>query len=106
MYDADTMKVSVDLGFSVVHTVTLRLNGIDAWEIRGEERPLGLKARTWLQEQVKIGDTVFIETVKDRTGKYGRYLADVYIPNRPPHSGWRNLNAELVDFGHAEWVKW
>ena len=43
--DADTIDVRVDLGFSISTHQRLRVARIDAWEIRGEERPKGLAAK-------------------------------------------------------------
>lgn len=95
IYDADTITVDIDLGFNVqLHDVKLRLCGIDAPEVRGEERPEGIAARDWLRERLLLR-TVTIETIRDRTGKYGRYLAIVH------HDG-INYNQALIDEGLAE----
>lgn len=94
VYDGDTVTASIDLGFSIKFETKLRLYGIDTPEIRGEERPDGLVSRDWLRDKV-LGKEVVIQTYKDRTGKYGRYLATIYLDNV-------NLNVQLIEEGLAE----
>ena len=100
VYDADTMDLCVDLGFNIAVTHRVRLYGIDAWEVRGVERRRGRIARDWLREQIPVGSTVRVETIQDKQGKYGRYLAVVY--DQCEQGEWRNLNQALVENGHAE----
>ena len=99
-YDADTVTLDVDLGFGVRYKIVVRLYRIDAWEMRGTERLLGLQAKNWLLSVMPVGSKVFIETYKDKKGKYGRYLADIY----PCIDGeYLCANDELVRLGHAEY---
>ena len=96
IYDGDTIRVDLDLGFGTwIHNQPLRLFGIDTPEVRGPEREAGLLAKEWLQERIPPGTRVTVETFKDRTGKYGRYLAVIW------HDG-INLNDSLVEEGLAE----
>jgi len=92
-YDADTITVLVDLGFSISIQETIRLFGINAPEVRGKERPSGLAARDYLRDRI-LGEDVKLITKKDKKGKYGRYLATVYL-------GKSNINLELVRKGYA-----
>lgn len=95
--DADTIQVSIDLGLNVYHTTRLRLYGIDAWEIRGPEREKGLVAREYVLNLLTQYPEIRIRTLKDKTGKYGRYLAIVYAgPSKNI-----DLNEDLVKKGHA-----
>lgn len=78
VYDGDTITVDIDLGFrSHLKKVKLRLFGIDAPEMRGEERPKGIVTRDWLRSQI-LGQQIRVHTYKDSTGKYGRWLADIF----------------------------
>ena len=96
IYDGDTITVNIDLGFGTwIFDVKLRLYGIDTPEIRGEERPEGLESRDWLRIAIPVGSEITLETHKDKTGKYGRYLATIY-------SNGKNLNEEMVKLGLAE----
>lgn len=99
IYDADTLDLRIDVGFKITVNHRVRLHGIDAWEVRGPEKERGRIARDWLREQIPPGTQVRIETIKDRRGKYGRYLARIWKADDA--GGWRNLNEELVTAGHA-----
>ena len=80
VYDADTIRMDIDLGMNTwVHNEPIRVRGIDAPEVRGVERPEGLKARDFVREVLPPGSKVLLETYRDKKGKYGRYVADVYF---------------------------
>ena len=95
VYDGDTITVDIDLGLGVwVHGEKLRLHRINAPEVRGGSRPEGILSRDWLREQI-LGKEIIIQTIKDRKGKYGRYLAEVWQDGT-------NINDALVTNGFAE----
>lgn len=96
--DGDTVDVLFDLGFGNYRRERLRLNRIDAWERRGEEREKGIEATDYLTELIE-GERVTIQTVKDKKGKYGRYLAEIWTTLL---GGVINVNDALVSEGHAE----
>ena len=99
VYDGDTITVNVDLGFATwLREEKIRLHGINAPEVRGPERPEGLKARDWLREKLK-GRKILLRTVRDRKGKFGRYLATVFVKEG---NAWVNVNRALIEAGHAE----
>ena len=100
VYDADTCTVNVDLGLRIArHSYALRLGLVDAPEIRGSRH-----SRWWVQHMedhgLSLGDvkdiakrgTVFLEaccpdggevlirTHRDKSGKYGRLVAEIYAP--------------------------
>ena len=99
VYDGDTITVDIDLGLgSWIHGENLRLYRINAPEVRGTERQAGLRSRDFLRSQI-MGKEVIIQTVKDKKGKYGRYLADIWLKD---YSGnWVNINDLLVQQGYA-----
>jgi len=82
--DGDTYDLSVDLGFHVSVNIRVRLLGIDTPEIyhpRNEaEHKHGRQAKCFAEGKV-LGLPVTIKTKKDRRGKYGRWLADIYLTN-------------------------
>ena len=95
VYDGDSLRADVDLGFgAVLKKVPLRLAGLDAPEVKGEERPLGLPVRDALAGRV-LGREVIIRTEKDRTGKFGRYIATIWLDGE-------NMNQWLLDQGYAK----
>lgn len=99
VYDADTITVDIDLGFKAfLKDQKLRLYGIDAWEVRGKERPKGLVGRDRLRELI-LDKTVVIDSHKDGKGKYGRWLASIVSVDGVE----MNVIEMLVEEGHAEW---
>lgn len=94
VYDGDTITVDFDLGFGItLGNQKIRLLGINAPEIRGIQRPEGLKSRDALRS--KIGNKwVIIKTHKDKKGKYGRWLAEVFLDEQ-------SVNGWLISEGHA-----
>ena len=73
----------------------MRLYGIDAPEVRGNEREEGLKSRDFLRGLL-LGQHVVIQTYKDKKGKYGRWLCKVWFDGV-------DVNDLLVKKGYAEW---
>ena len=96
IYDGDTITVVLDLGFGVYRKEILRLYGIDTPELRGEKREQGLISRDWLRERLNVEmEKITIKTVRDMQGKYGRYLAEVYVDDI-------NINRQLLSEGLAK----
>jgi micrococcal nuclease len=99
VYDGDTITVEIDLGLSTfVKGVKIRLSRIDTPEVRGIERPEGLKSRDFLREQI-LNKNIIIETIKDKKGKYGRYLGEIYLEVN--NGKYKNINDLLVKKGLA-----
>lgn len=96
--DGDTVAAIVDLGFHVSMEMRLRLAGINAPEMRGEEKQKGQEAKSYLEATLDFvtGGTgkVTIHTRKDSADKYGRYLATIFV-------GRTNLNERMIEAGHA-----
>ena len=51
----------------------IRLARINAPEIRGANRKAGLASRDYLRDLI-LDRAVLLKTIKDKRGKYGRYL--------------------------------
>ena len=95
VYDGDTITVDIDLGFGIWKKgEKIRLFQIDAPEIRGEEREKGRESRDVLRDMI-LGKEVMLWTVKDRQGKYGRYLGVVCRDGV-------NINRWMVEHGYAK----
>ena len=100
--DGDTVDLEIDLGMSVFAKQRIRLAGINTPETYGvkkdsEEYAAGIKAKNRLKELIE-GKEIAIETVKDKKGKYGRYLGQLYILEKE----WININSLLIKEGLAE----
>ena len=89
------MRLDMDLGLRTwIRNEPVRLAGIDAPEIRGEERRQGLSARDWLVERIPPGTPILVQTYKDARGKYGRWLVDIWHEDVL-------VNQEMVELGLA-----
>jgi len=79
VYDGDTCTVDIDLGLHTwIRDEKIRLYRINAPELRGKERPEGLKSRDFLREQI-LNKKITIQTIKDKKEKYGRYLGEIWL---------------------------
>ena len=103
IYDGDTIKLWVDLGFNIIQLMTFRLALINAPEVRGEERTEGLKSRDWFRERMYTAESqdkeIIVKTYKDTKGKYGRYIAEIFIDDI-------SINRQLVTEGLAEYKEY
>jgi len=96
--DGDTYDVMVSLGFDIYRRIRVRLNGVDTWELRGENRELGMLATDHVEELAANTDgDVLIKSIDFKTGKYGRTIADVISVN-----GGTDWGSSLVENGHAK----
>jgi len=118
--DSDTVDALVDLGMNVHVKERLRFLGVNCPETFGvrkdsDEYRAGIETKKWLisQLQPEWGDTlvdlvakgkaifdggnlpeVRIRTHKDAKGKYGRYLAEVFVGDDT-----ESINTKLIRMG-------
>lgn len=109
-YDADTVTLRIDLGLDTFREESVRLARIDAPEVRGEEREAGLISRDALREKI-VSKEVLIRTYKDKTGKYGRFIVEIFLPytiitESSGESGLININDWLVENKYAEYKEY
>ena len=99
VYDGDSITIDIDLGFNNwMKNQKVRLLGINTPEIRGEERPDGLVARDRLRELI-LNKEIIITSYRDKSGKYGRWLATVFLKQ---DGMFENINTLLLAEGLAE----
>jgi micrococcal nuclease len=104
------VEAEIDLGFSVSMTRKVRLYGINAPEVRGDEKEQGEESKVHLikicylyalnQKGGRVMDSpvLLIKTYKDRTGKYGRILGTLMgLDNDEPI----DLNQKMVEDSFA-----
>lgn len=96
--DGDTIDVLLDVGFHTHLTKRLRFLGVDTWEVRGEERERGFVAKARLGEILADADRIYVQTVMDATGKYGRVLAWLFCEKGGEVT---NVNEQLLLEGHG-----
>lgn len=93
--DGDTVEARIDLGFDTHRVEMLRLVGIDAPEITGNEKTEGLKVKAWLESKIAEGETIEVRTIQDKKGSFHRYLAVLFADGE-------NLNQVMVESGMAK----
>lgn len=77
--DGDTVRLNIDLGFTVSWESNCRLHGINAPELNSlndTEREVAQHAKQFLMDQLKAGDLVYIKS--EKLDKYGRPLVKLY----------------------------
>jgi micrococcal nuclease len=111
--DGDTMKLLVDHGLDEFRKLKVRLYGINTPETYGvpkdsAEYQAGMKAKLRVIELMRPSYNpeaqvqLWIETLKDNTEKYGRYLAKVWFDLQTPTGVvFTQLNELLVTEGLA-----
>lgn len=92
-YDGDTITALLDVGFRDYTTRTLRLAIIDTPERRGESLEEGRLIQRVVEEKLK-GKTFTVQTEKDRTGSWNRYIAHIWVDGL-------YLNHWLYEMGYA-----
>jgi len=93
VYDGDTITVATLL-YDVAYRFSVRLNGIDTPEMKGDEheKKLAILARDDLSNRI-MNKIVTLKNVT--TEKYGRVLADVYLEDEC-------INTWMIQQGHAK----
>lgn len=94
--DADTLKLSVDLGFKLWLRATFRLARINAPELWSFQ---GVAAKAFVVEQ--LTDLQAIKIQSSRSEKYGRWLCEFFFQKKSEPGKWHNLNNLLLEAGHA-----
>ena len=90
VYDGDTVTCNIDLGFGMLmNKQKIRLYGINAPEIRGDEYEYGIIIRNKLRKLI-LDKWITLYTIKDRKGKYGRWLGIIYLNDQ-------NINKLLLE---------
>ena len=98
IYNGNTIVCDIDCGFGLILTKRkIRLFGIDTPELRSEDYEKGLYVRNILKNKIQ-GKNVIIQIIKDKQGKYGRYLGIIYLLDDDKYT---NINEWLVKNGHA-----
>ena len=99
--DADTIVCDIDLGCEIwLRNESCRLYGIDAPEVRGDERPEGIEARLFLETLLSRSQRLLLRTHKNKKGKYGRWLVQVWQEDSDV-----SINDLLVENGYAERIE-
>lgn len=84
IYDADTFRANIKAWPPIVgERISIRVNGVDAPEIRGkcpEEKKMARDAKQFTVSQLRSAKKIELRNI--RRGKYFRVLADVYVDGK------------------------
>ena len=101
--DGDTVDLDIDLGLDIHHQVRVRLYGINTPELHSSDSEVLKKAKEAKLFLFNIltlpnlrSKDLLIKTQKDKTEKYGRYLAEIFTDGDPV-----SVNQKLIDAGLA-----
>jgi len=104
--DGDTIDCDIDLGFGVwMKNQRVRLYGINAPETRTKdlvEKEAGERAK--LRLIAMMSDKFLLTSVKDKKGKFGRILGEIWInctEDGDEFGGWTNVNKWMCENGYA-----
>ena len=104
VYDGDTCTADLDLGLHILSKgEKIRLARINAPEVRGASRQQGLISRDFLRNLI-LNKEILVQTVKDKKGKYGRYLGEIWLINED--GSLSNVNDLMVSSGFAEYKEY
>ena len=92
--DGDTVDAILDLGFNISHKVRMRLNFVNAPEMKGASKEAALVAKKFLEDKLYNKKSILVSHKKD---KYGRWLVTIYSDTL-----YKSVNQELIDNGMAE----
>jgi|SRR5665811_1599709 len=101
VYDGDTFRADVDLGMNVQASAagqSFRLAVIDTPELRGAEREDGLIVADYVRHII-LDQRIIINT--EQTGKFGRWLAWVFMEQSDILQPGESLNEHLLRRGYA-----
>lgn len=96
IYDADTFRADIN-GYPPIigENMSIRVNGIDAAEMRGKcdiEKQKARAAKQFTVDKLRSAKSIILKNMK--RGKYFRIIADVYIDGQ-------NLGDLLIKHKHA-----
>lgn len=104
VYDGDTCTIDIDLGLHTwIRGEKIRLNRINAPELKGKDRMKGLASRDFLKSLI-LDKEIIIETIKDAKEKYGRYLGEIWLKDK--NGNFININDEMVKNKFAKYQKY
>ena len=100
--DGDTVDVDIDLGFGVwLKDERVRIMGIDTPESRTRdlvEKKYGLAAKQYLTNMLDDEGGIVLKTHKDKTGKFGRILGELW---RTTNFADQSINNYMIEKHHA-----
>lgn len=99
--DGDSLVVVLDFGikhkWEDVEVRLARYNSPETHDAPEEELARGRAATAFFKSLVKVGDYVRLKTVKDRSEKYKRLLAEVWVDPKG-----LSINQQMLNAGYGK----
>lgn len=100
--DGDTVRGQCHVGMGIeLPSVTVRLLGIETWELRSSAVLQARQARWYLSSLVQ-GHPAYLHVPDSRRDRWGRWLGFIWLPQ---DGDLVNINRMMVDNGMA-WESW
>jgi endonuclease YncB( thermonuclease family) len=96
--DGDTLKITIDLGFTVYWKSSCRFYGVNTPELKSKDKDTKYRAneaKNYVSVCLPVGTEILIHSRE--LDKYGRPLVDIYFGEEFK----RHLNGELIDKNYA-----
>lgn len=92
--DGDTYVMRLALGLEVEVVTTVRLAVVDTPEMRGEQRPRGEAAKSFVEDWFAEHRVLYVQASKK--GKYGRWIGTITCGHG------KDLGTAIVTAGHVK----
>lgn len=104
VYDGDTIRIRIDVGWDLDLKMWIRLQGYNAAEIKGPEKKQGVSARMALEDiltgRKRLIVQSFINKEKDRIKSFERFICQAWVLK---NDGWHNVSSLMLAQGwHVE----
>jgi len=91
--DGDTADIIIYMGFNISMVRRVRMYGINAPEMTGEEHERGVEAKNHLKGLIGDKD-IILRSIDDKNDKYGRILAVIYVND---YNETKGLSNQLIN---------
>ena len=88
--DGDTLRLDIDLGYTIRCRRDVRLSGVDTPEVRGLEKQAGKYVKRKVEKFLQGRTELIVHSLNFSTGKYGRNLCEIWVAGN-------SLNSYLLD---------
>jgi len=95
--DGDTIDVRFKIWADITLEKRVRFEDFDTWEMKGEQKEKGIKAKDHLIKLLKTGK-VYLKT-SGKTGSFGRTLGIISILS---NDGMMDIKSEMIENGHIK----
>ncbi len=100
--DGDTLDLDIDLGFGIHRKQRVRLEGIDAPELKDSNKlakEAAKESKKFLESLLPVG--LQVQLVSTSYDKYGRVLGKIWTLNSSKEPD-IEVNDQLIKFGYAK----